>query len=213
MIAEPCCMQKVVKAVMEAQNRILTFHTYGDVSLEGMYKGIANLIAGPHVAVITMTELDISTADYLRHCFARGWFTDLVLTTSKNCKALVESTLSEYIEHVSYTYTEHVTNASGQMVLYSSPAESSEIPRQLLILNGEILNSKSKKGYLLTYTLLFQAKIPNYVSGEHGDHLKNALGVLSSIHKTDKKGVHGKTMSLRLFYNHEYLLREEEMSR
>lgn len=185
MFAKPCCAaEKLPRAIMEAPNRVLTFHTRGDVDFEKLYRSIAQFVTDSAVMQLAIPYLNITTANLLLQCFERGWITDLILTTRRNERNLVESTLKPHLAHVSYAM-DSLDYYSSQMVLSTSPAVEDTDRRQALILTGPLFAViKDEKGSLCSYTATYVPKLPEHYTAENGDHLANATLPFAMIHRS-----------------------------
>ena len=163
----PCCVnKKLPQAIMQAPRRALTFYTHGDVSMEKMYRAVSYLITEPHVLVVTMTDLSMTTAAFFAQCFDREWITDLVLTTYTDVSAVIDKYLAEYRDHISYARSHSVSDLSSHMVLYTN--------NQAIIITGPMLEKPSTVT-LVQYNMFY---LPSFDPSAHGDWSNPLLNVL-----------------------------------
>lgn len=81
----PCCVdKKLPKAVFQAPQRMLTFYTHGDVTMEKFYRAVSHLLVDAHVMVLSMPVVSFENFSFLQQCFERGWITHLILSTCRN---------------------------------------------------------------------------------------------------------------------------------
>lgn len=163
----PCCVdKKLPKAVMQAPQRMLTFYTQGDVTMEKFYKAISYLLIEQQVMVVAMPTVLGETLVFLQQCFEREWISHLVLSTNKDCSNLMERYLEPYKDKILYSFNRNVSAQSSHMVLYNKD--------RALTLSGPMYDRPSRS--LSAYSLMFY---PNYslVSqvSDWGNPLKNIL--------------------------------------
>lgn len=116
----PCCVdKKLPKAVTQAPQRMLTFYTHGDVTMEKFYRAVSYLLVDPHVMVLTMPAMSTDTCVFLQQCFERKWITALVLSTARKCDEIVNKYLAEYADRILYTHSKDVSDTTSHMVLYN----------------------------------------------------------------------------------------------
>ena len=147
----PCCVdKKLPKAVMQAPLRVLSFYTHGDVTMEKFYRAVSHLLIDAHVLVLNMPVVASDTAVFLGQCFDRGWVTDLILSSTRDCSALIKKYLSEYQDHILYECSNDVSVVSSHMVMYNAD--------RALQISGPMYDHPHNAG-LSAYTLVFY---PNY---------------------------------------------------
>lgn len=116
----PCCVdKKLPKAVMQAPQRMLTFYTHGDVTMEKFYRAVSYLLIDPHVMVLAMPTMNTDTCVFLQQCFERKWITTLVLSTARKCDDIIKKCLAEYSDRILYTRTKDVSDTTAHLVLYN----------------------------------------------------------------------------------------------
>lgn len=163
----PCCVdKKLPKAVTQAPQRMLTFYTHGDVTMEKFYRAVSNLLVDPHVMVLTMPAMSTDTCVFLQQCFERKWITTLVLSTARKCDEIVNKYLAEYSDRILYTHSKDVSDTTSHMVLYNKD--------RALTLSGVMLDRPCPA--LECYVLMFY---PNYNLASQtldwGNPLRNIL--------------------------------------
>ena len=163
----PCCVdKKLPQAIMQAPRRALTFYTHGDVLMEKFYRAVSHLVVNPHVMVLTMPTIAPDTAVFLLQCFERGWVSDLVLSTCRDCVSLVDGYLRDYKHHVIYCQNKDVSHLSSHLVIYSST--------QSITITGAMYDSCYEK-QLSAYTMLFHANFDLATVEDYGNPLLNIL--------------------------------------
>jgi len=142
----PCCVdRKLPKAVMQAPQRMLTFYTHGDVTMEKFYRAVSYLLVDPHVMVLAMPAVTPDTMSFLLQCFERKWITALVLSTARKNAEIVGKFLGDYQGRVLYTQSKDVTDTTSHMVLYNK--------ERALTINGAMLDHAYSS--LESYSLMF----------------------------------------------------------
>ena len=164
----PCCVDnKLPRAIMQAPYRSLTFYTHSDVTLEKFYRAVGYMIGQSHTMVVSMTFLAAETLVFFQQCFERGWINSLVLSTSKDCSAMVDKYLSDYKDRVLYVKHRDATDWSSHMVLYSAG--------KALIIEGPMYSRAMSAG-LTTYHTTFYPILSTYSNSQDwGNPLRNAL--------------------------------------
>ena len=165
----PCCVdKKLPRAVMQAPHRALTFYTHGDVTMEKFYRAVGYMVIDAHVMVISMPVVEAETLVFFQQCFERKWITHLVLSTSRDCQALLQRYLSEYNDRILYTNGSDVTDLSSHLVLYNAD--------RALVLNGPMYERSFNGTRLVAYNMVFY---PNHSlsAAQHdwGNPLRNVL--------------------------------------
>lgn len=163
----PCCVdKKLPKAVTQAPQRMLTFYTHGDVTMEKFYRAVSYLLVDPHVMVLTMPAMSTDTCVFLQQCFERKWITALVLSTARKCDEIVNKYLAEYADRILYTHSKDVSDTTSHMVLYNKD--------RALTLSGVLFDRPCPA--LECYVLMFY---PNYNLASQtldwGNPLRNIL--------------------------------------
>lgn len=163
----PCCVdKKLPKAVTQAPQRMLTFYTHGDVTMEKFYRAVSYLLVDPHVMVLTMPAMSTDTCVFLQQCFERKWITALVLSTARKCDEIVNKYLAEYADRILYTHSKDVSDTTSHMVLYNKD--------RALTLSGVMFDRPCPA--LECYVLMFY---PNYNLASQtldwGNPLRNIL--------------------------------------
>lgn len=163
----PCCVdKKLPKAVTQAPQRMLTFYTHGDVTMEKFYRAVSYLLVDPHVMVLTMPAMSTDTCVFLQQCFERKWITALVLSTARKCDEIVNKYLAEYSDRILYTHSKDVSDTTSHMVLYNKD--------RALTLSGVMFDRPCPA--LECYVLMFY---PNYNLASQtldwGNPLRNIL--------------------------------------
>ena len=163
----PCCVdKKLPKAVTQAPQRMLTFYTHGDVTMEKFYRAVSYLLVDPHVMVLTMSAMSTDTCVFLQQCFERKWITALVLSTARKCDEIVNKYLAEYSDRILYTHSKDVSDTTSHMVLYNKD--------RALTLSGVMFDRPCPA--LECYVLMFY---PNYNLASQtldwGNPLRNIL--------------------------------------
>lgn len=189
----PCCVdKKLPKAVTQAPQRMLTFYTHGDVTMEKFYRAVSYLLIDPHVMVLAMPAMNTDTCVFLQQCFERKWITALVLSTARKCDDIIKKYLAEYSDRILYTRTKDVSDTTSHMVLYNKD--------RALTLSGVMSDRPCPA--LERYVLMFY---PNYrlVSQtlDWGNPLRNILlpDVLRHRQQTGKDKRKVANTDLRLF--------------
>lgn len=162
-----CCVdKKLPKAVTQAPQRMLTFYTHGDVTMEKFYRAVSYLLVDPHVMVLTMPAMSTDTCVFLQQCFERKWITALVLSTARKCDEIVNKYLAEYSDRILYTHSKDVSDTTSHMVLYNKD--------RALTLSGVMFDRPCPA--LECYVLMFY---PNYNLASQtldwGNPLRNIL--------------------------------------
>ena len=192
----PCCVDnKLPRAIMQAPYRSLTFYTHSDVTLEKFYRAVGYMIGQSHTMVVSMTFLAAETLVFFQQCFERGWINSLVLSTSKDCSAMVDKYLSDYKDRVLYVKHRDATDWSSHMVLYSAG--------KALIMEGPMYSRAMSAG-LTTYHATFYPILSTYSNRQDwGNPLRNALFPDVLRHrKSTKQGKRTNLCSeLKLFLN------------
>lgn len=163
----PCCVdKKLPKAVTQAPQRMLTFYTHGDVTMEKFYRAVSYLLVDPHVMVLTMPAMSTDTCVFLQQCFERKWITTLVLSTARKCDEIVNKYLAEYSDRILYTHSKDVSDTTSHLVLYNKD--------RALTLSGVMFDRPCPA--LECYVLMFY---PNYNLASQtldwGNPLRNIL--------------------------------------
>lgn len=163
----PCCVdRKLPKAVMQAPQRMLTFYTHGDVTMEKFYRAVSYMLVEPHVMVLAMPAVTTDTCAFLMQCFERKWITALVLSTARKNAEIVDKYLGEYRDKWLYAQSKDVSDTTAHMVLYNKD--------RALTLNGAMLDRPYAS--LESYTLMFY---PNHCltsqTLDWGNPLRNIL--------------------------------------
>lgn len=163
----PCCVdKKLPKAVTQAPQRMLTFYTHGDVTMEKFYRAVSYLLVDSHVMVLTMPAMSTDTCVFLQQCFERKWITALVLSTARKCDEIVNKYLAEYADRILYTHSKDVSDTTSHMVLYNKD--------RALTLSGVLFDRPCPA--LECYVLMFY---PNYNLASQtldwGNPLRNIL--------------------------------------
>ena len=164
----PCCVdKKLTQAIMQAPHRALSFFTHGDVTMEKFYRAVGYLVDDHHVMVLTMPVIAPDTAAFLLQCFDREWITDLVLSTSRDCTAIIDKYLSPHRQHILYAVATDVTDLSSHLVLYN--------PTKGLSISGPMYD-RAYPSITVAYTMLFQPRhdILSFQS-DYGSPLRNIL--------------------------------------
>ena len=189
----PCCVdKKLPKAVTQAPQRMLTFYTHGDVTMEKFYRAVSYLLVDPHVMVLTMPAMSTDTCVFLQQCFERKWITALVLSTARKCDEIVNKYLVEYADRILYTHSKDVSDTTSHMVLYNKD--------RALTLSGVMLDRPCPA--LECYVLMFY---PNYNLASQtldwGNPLRNILmpDVLRNRQQVRKDKRKVANTDLRLF--------------
>lgn len=189
----PCCVdKKLPKAVTQAPQRMLTFYTHGDVTMEKFYRAVSYLLIDPHVMVLAMPTMNTDTCVFLQQCFERYWITALVLSTARKCDDIIKKYLAEYSDRILYTRTKDVSDTTSHMVLYNKD--------RALTLSGVMSDRPCPA--LERYVLMFY---PNYRLVSHtldwGNPLRNILlpDVLRHRQQTGKDKRKVANTDLRLF--------------
>lgn len=148
----PCCIaNKLPKAAMVAPQRMLTFHTQGDVTMEKIYRAISQLMVGDHVLVLAMPAILPETAVFLQQCFERGWITHLILSSQKDYSNILGTHLWEWRDRILYTHNTNVRSVNSHMTFYNS--------KRAMVITGPMLDRPSNM--LSTYSLMFY---PNFAA-------------------------------------------------
>ena len=165
----PCCVDnKLPRAVMEAPQRVLTFYTHGDVTMEKLYRALSHLVVDSHVMVLAMPLVTNETAVFLDLCFERGWITHLVLSTSKDAEQVIKKFLAPYRNKILYVQSQDVTTLTSHMVLYNST--------KALIINGPMLDRPQLDFRLVAYNAMFYPSFCLFASySDWGNPLRNVL--------------------------------------
>lgn len=189
----PCCVdKKLPKAVTQAPQRMLTFYTHGDVTMEKFYRAVSYLLVDPHVMVLTMPAMSTDTCVFLQQCFERKWITTLVLSTARKCDEIVNKYLAEYSDRILYTHSKDVSDTTSHMVLYNKD--------RALTLSGVLFDRPCPA--LECYVLMFY---PNYNLASQtldwGNPLRNILmpDVLRNRQQVRKDKRKVANTDLRLF--------------
>lgn len=164
----PCCVdKKLPQAIMQAPHRALSFYTHGDVIMEKFYRAVSYLVDEKHVMVLAMPVLATDTAVFLSQCFERGWISDLVLSTSRDCITLVDKYLSDYRKHILYAVSSDVTDTSSHLVLYT--------PAKALSIAGPMYD-RPYRAVTVAYTMLFHPRHDILsAQSDYGNPLLNIL--------------------------------------
>lgn len=165
----PCCVdKKLPKAVMQAPQRMLTFYTHGDVTMEKFYRAISHLLIDKHVMVLSMPLVTNETASFLSLCFERGWISRLVLSVQTDATKVLGKYLSDYRHMILYVESHDVTSLSSHMVLYNRD--------RALVLNGPMYDRPKLDARLVCYSLTFYPSHSISSSKQDwGNPLRNAL--------------------------------------
>lgn len=164
----PCCVdKKLPKAVMQAPQRMLTFYTHGDVTMEKFYRAVSPLLVDAHVMVLTMPSPKQETFLFLAQCFERGWITRLVLSTYRSCDSLIAKHLDAYADRIICAQSDDVSELSSHMVLYNKD--------RALTLSGPMFARPQTDVRLAAYTLVFYHSHLLNSTTDWGNSLRNIL--------------------------------------
>lgn len=164
----PCCVdKKLPQAIMQAPRNALSFYTHGDVIMESFYKSISHLVDSPHVMVLTMTIADSGVIAYILLCFERGWISNLILSTQRDCTPLLDKYLADYRNHILYACSTDVNDTSSHLVLYTD--------QKALSIAGP-MHERPYQEPTVAYTMLFHPRMDIHSSTlAHGNPLLNIL--------------------------------------
>lgn len=165
----PCCVnKKLPRAIMQPPGRSLVFYTHADVTVEQFYRAIAYLVTGSQTLALSMSVANADMIYFLAQCFERGWVKFLVLSTARDCSALVERYLSDYKNRMLYACDKEISDVSSHMIIYSRD--------NALVLNGPMYDRSGNGISLASYTSAFY---PSYsLFGKNldwGHPLRNVL--------------------------------------
>lgn len=164
----PCCVdRKLPRAIMQAPYRSLTFYTHGDVTIEKFYRAVGYMLEKPHTMVVTMNFIAAETLVFFQQCFERGWITSLVLSTSKDCSAMIDTYLSDYKDKVLYVQHRDATDFASHLVLYNAD--------KALVIQGPMYSRAMSSG-LTAYHATFYPILSTYSNSQDwGNPLRNVL--------------------------------------
>ena len=96
---EPCCADKQLpKLLRENANKIVTFQTSGDVTVEKLLGAIGWLAGQTHELVLMMPDVDIKLLRHLCWMVRRGWTTKATLLLNDLCSMSDQEITAELIE-------------------------------------------------------------------------------------------------------------------
>lgn len=172
----PCCVdRKLPRAIMQAPHYSLTFYTHSDVTLEKFYRAVGYMLEQSHTMVVSMTFIAVETLAFFLQCFERGWINALVLSTAKDCSAMIDKYLSDYKDKylsdyknkVLYVQHRDATDWSSHLVLYSAD--------KALIIEGPMYSRIMSAGLTTYHATFYPLLLTCSNSQDWGNPLRNAL--------------------------------------
>lgn len=209
----PCCVdRKLPQAINQAPQRMLSFYTHGDVTMEKFYRAISYLLIDEMVMVLSIpiSQREMTVINgmgvFLQQCFERKWISHLVLSTRKDCSKIIDVYLGEYRDKILYTTSKDVSDATSHMVLYNKD--------RALTLSGPMYNLPDMQ--LSPYSLMFY---PNYglfdKVNDWGNPLRNILmpDVMRHRQQVNKEKREVESGALKLFLSANFPpYKQEEVS-
>lgn len=164
----PCCVdRKLPRAIMQAPHHSLTFYTHSDVTLEKFYRAVGYMLEQVHTMVVSMTFIAADTMVFFQQCFERGWINALVLSTSKDCSAMVDKYLSDYKNKVLYVQHRDATDWTSHLVLYNAD--------KALVVEGPMYSRIMIAGLTTYHATFYPILLTCSNSQDWGNPLRNAL--------------------------------------
>ena len=121
MYIEPCCIDKQLPALIRrSQGGFCFFQTNGDCDLKKLLDSVSHMASGVggHVLVLTLPEVDITMLRTLAYYFRRGWTRALLLLTRAVQTELIQTELTDYIDHIHYAADPLIID--GQLAILSA---------------------------------------------------------------------------------------------